>query len=40
MKTSQTNNRYSYEEIIRKKKLFNRLDELKKVIPQINKQSL
>ena len=40
MKTSQTNNRFSYEEIIRKKKLFDRLDELKKVIPQINKQSL
>lgn len=40
IKKSQTINRYSYEENIRKRKLFERLDELKKVVPQINKQSL
>ncbi len=40
MKAAQTNNLISQEEIIRKKKLLERLDELKKIIPQINKQSL
>lgn len=40
MKTAQTNNRFTQEEIIHKKKLLERLDELKKIIPQINKQYL
>ena len=37
MKTIQTYSRISYDEILRKQQLLKRLDELKKVIPQLNK---
>ena len=37
MKTTQNNSRISNDEILRSKQLLKRLDELKKVIPQLNK---
>ena len=37
MKTTQNNSRISNDEILRGKQLLKRLDELKKVIPQLNK---
>lgn len=37
MKTTQTNSRISNDKILRSKQLLKRLDELKKVIPQLNK---
>ena len=37
MKTTQANSRISNDKILRSKQLLKRLDELKKVIPQLNK---
>ena len=38
MKTTQTDSRISNDEILRSKQLLKRLDELKKVVPQLIKQ--
>jgi len=37
MKTTQTDSRISNDEILRSKQLLKRLDELKKVVPQLIK---